>query len=346
MKSYGLSLDQFRDELRRCGMAFADADDHIGTTCPSCPGEITAMETDAGIIISCSQCDCEKLADDLTARDPTTRVSTVEQTTQVVQLGALEAGQQLAELLGLTAAGMVVRSARLTGNGARASAQIEISNGEWMEFEMLRDLGKPAILRAELAACAGVTPKITTDDAMRAIGLLRIVARRQQSMTEDDHAIDWGVSYLQAAQDLAVDIADQADRWEAFSNLRALDNARDESGTGQTLVLIGTDGRRYVRAGHFFPWVRKREPGMSEGRMAQRMLRVGWSRRGQSGRIKATQPGMGDAIGWSFFIVPADWPGSEVPTGVEVMRARGDQPLSRVAVGTGRNLGTDAEVAA
>ncbi len=252
-----------------------------------------------------------------------------------------DAGAQLNALLGLVDVGMTLKSAVTTGQGARASAQLELSNGEWLEFDSLREMAHPTVLKAELAACAGATPKITAADAITAVALLRQVARRQQTMTDDDHATDWGVSYLQSAQERGVDMRDQAERWAAFCDLRSLDNARDEAGGGMTMVLLDGDGIRYVRTGHFFPFVRAREPGMSEARIAQRMLRAGWSKRNQSGRIKATRPGIpGPPISWAFFTVPEPWPGSEVTAGVDVMRAREEAAASRDEGGTRRNRGT------
>lgn len=65
---------------------------------------------------------------------------------------------------------------------------------------------------------------------------------------------------------------------------------------------------------------------MSEAKIAQRMLRVGWYKRNASGRIKATSPHMPEEIGWNFFAVPDDWSGSRVHAGREVTRAHEAQP--------------------
>ncbi|MEJ7891721.1 MAG: hypothetical protein WKF94_03685 [Solirubrobacteraceae bacterium] len=298
-----------------------------------------------GITISCSQCDAARIADDLDRAEAKARPAG-QVAAQVVELGADEAGAKLADLLGLTVMGMTVKSAVTTGQGARASAQLELSNGEWLEFESLREMAHLTVLRAELAACAGVVPKITAADALQAVALLRQVARRQQTVSDDDLALDWGQSYLQAAQTRPVDMSDQADRWEAFSDLRSLDNAREEAGAAMTMVLVDSAGVRFVRSGHMYGFVRGREPGLSEGKIAQRLLRVGWTKPNASGRVKATQPGFGGTLNWSFFLVPADWPGNEVTAGTGLLRAREEATASCVEVVTGRYLVTSDEASA
>jgi hypothetical protein len=37
------------------------------------------------------------------------------------------------------------------------------------------------------------------------------------------------------------------------------------------------------------------------------MLRVGWQKRGVSGRIKASAPSRPASLGWNFWTVPAGW---------------------------------------
>lgn len=259
------------------------------------------------------------------------------------------AGQVLETLLGLDTIGATIRRATITGQGRSASVQIELAggdvNGEILEFDELREMANATILKAALA-CVGALPALKAADALKAVALVRDVVRRQRTMTADDHARDWGEAYLQAARERDVDMSDQAERWEAFSDLRSIDQARSEDGGRSTIVLLDRDGSRFVRTGHFFPWVRQQEPGMSEGRITQRMVRVGWMKRNASGRIKASCPGFNMALGWAFLIVPPDWSGSEVPAGVDLMRAREGDQLSRVEVGTGRNLGTDEGQAA
>lgn len=249
--------------------------------------------------------------------------------------------ERLETLLGLDAVGVSVTSATIIGQGARACACIRLSNGETMEFDSLRDLAKPILLRAELAACAGATSvRITQDRALAVIALLRDIARRERTATDDDHARDWGESFLQIARGWPVDLSDQASRWNAFADLRSLDEARAQGG-GSLAVLIDRDGSRLIRSGHFYSYVRSREGGLSESRIAQRMQRVGWVKRGSTGRIKATRPGLPGVLGWNFLIAPPGWPGSSVHAGVEVTRTRGDRALhSHGEAGTTVNPGT------
>jgi hypothetical protein len=37
------------------------------------------------------------------------------------------------------------------------------------------------------------------------------------------------------------------------------------------------------------------------------MERIGWHRRGQTGRIKATAPGRTGSLAWSFYLVAHGW---------------------------------------
>ncbi len=258
-----------------------------------------------------------------------------------------EAREELEAILGLQEVGVRVLRLTMTGQGARASAQILLSNGEEMIFDAMSDLANPTRLAVELAACSGALPVLKVTDARRVVALVRRVASRQRTASDDDLARDWGEGFLQLATDLAVDMADPRSRWERFCDLRDIDAGRLE-GSGRVATLLDTDGSRFVRTGWFFPYARSREPGLSEGRIAQRMMRTGWTKRGSSGRIKATRRGFEGAIGWNFLIVPPGWlaadrdadSGSRVHAGSLVMRAREDDLSSRVEQGTGVNPGT------
>lgn len=256
---------------------------------------------------------------------------------------------RLGDLLGLHDVGVQVTRAVVTGQGAQASAQLFLDNGECLEFDSIREMARPVVLRAELAACASAVPaKFDAKRALDAVAELRRVARHQRTITEDDLARDWGTSYLQIAREVDVDMNDQGSRWEAFCDLRSLDNAREE-GTAATAVLLHTDGTRLVRSGHFYPWVRRRDPGQSEARIARRMQRVGWEKRSASGRIKATEPAFGRSLNWSFLVVPAGWDadgsGNEVTAGVGITRAREEAPASCVEGVTSRYPVTDGGAA-
>ena len=141
---------------------------------------------------------------------------------------------------------------------------------------------------------------------------MRALAERQQAVSENEIAVDWGASYLQAADVLDVDLNDQGERWAAFERLQNHDpwSRAREDGTSIAacgLVLRHIDGIRLVRCGWFAQYVRTLDAGTSQTALGARMARAGWTRRGGSGRIKATAPGREDTRGWNFWTVPADW---------------------------------------
>jgi len=75
----------------------------------------------------------------------------------------------------------------------------------------------------------------------------------------------------------------------------------------QCTVLEDRQGTRYVRCGWFLSFVRAAAGAYSSEDLARDMQRVGWGRAGKSGRIKATAPGHTRTLGWSFYVVAADW---------------------------------------
>jgi len=131
--------------------------------------------------------------------------------------------------------------------------------------------------------------------------LTRTLAEHHAAMTDNDHAISWGIEYLQVADVLDVDLNDQAQRWGAFSRLKGLDG-----GT----VLRHLDGSMLVRIGWFRAWVRiDQDHTIPAQQVQQRMMRVGWRIRGGigGGRVKATCPGRTATLVWTFYDVPPDW---------------------------------------
>jgi hypothetical protein len=124
--------------------------------------------------------------------------------------------------------------------------------------------------------------------------------------------VDWGADYLQAAEILDAEMTDQPDRWRAFSHLATVQPAVRAAAIGcrlsaATVVLRHTDGTRYVRCGWFREAVRAQDASISPQQLAQRMERIGWSRRGGHGRIKASRPSGPGQLGWNFYVVSAEW---------------------------------------
>lgn len=224
----------------------------------------------------------------------------------------MTAAEEIAAILDLADVELAITGARIVGRGGGASADVFLSDGAVLTFERLRDVGKPNVLAIEVAACTGATPKLNGAQALRVVSLLRALAEHEAAFDGDEIARDWGTSFLQAASVLDVDLFDQTERWAAFSSLAAIDptalRAAGEvaSVAGASRILRHTDGTRYVRTGWFRAHVRAEE-AISSTELANRMQRVGWERRGATGRVKATRPDFPAELVWTFYSVPTGW---------------------------------------
>lgn len=229
-------------------------------------------------------------------------VSTTGTSAPVDTAGALA---ELTNLLALKPVGLSVTGARVVGRGGNASADIYLSDGSEIVFEHFKDIATPAKLIAEVAVCTGAQPALKAPLAIRCVALVRMIAAHIDALTTDDFARAWGLDYLQDATIVPLDMNDQADRWRAFRELESAGHAvtRDHPGM---VALEHSNGDRFVRAGWFADAVRNHDPSVSHQAIGGLMLRVGWERRGKSGRIKATNAD-GRTLAWNFYRVPATW---------------------------------------
>jgi hypothetical protein len=206
--------------------------------------------------------------------------------------------QTLESLLGFDKVDVSVLAVRVFGKGARATVEVDVSNGEMLTWDTVREMLRPANLAAEVVACTGATPNLTIAQCMRAVALMRELAAITKTMTDNEIAVEWGLDYLQESELISLNMLDQQQRWAAFSRLGGAE--------GRT-VLKHLDGSRFVRCGWFRAYVREIDPTISQNSVNARMLRVGWSRRATHGRIKATAPGRPAVLGWNFWTVPEGW---------------------------------------
>jgi hypothetical protein len=218
----------------------------------------------------------------------------------------------LTDMLELPSVGLSVKGVRIVGRGSAASADILLSDGRTITFEKFSNVGKPSSLRIEVATTTGATSKLTQDQALQVIAWMRIAAEHIETSTIDDIARDWGTSFLAAAEPIDVDMNDQAERWGAFQFLVDHDPVSIARNGGCSIakvsrVLIGHDGRRYVRTAWMRAYVRSEDASMSPAAIANAMQRVGWHRPGSKGRIIARRPEFSDAVWLAFYIVPANW---------------------------------------
>jgi hypothetical protein len=222
------------------------------------------------------------------------------------------AAATLTKLLALNTVDLSVKSARIVGRGSRASVDLELSDGSWVYFERFADIGNPGRLVTEIVACTGAQPTLKSPEARQVMALIRTIAEHEETVTSDDIAREWGRSFLQAADELHVDMTDQAQRWGAFEHLDRIDPVAAYRQQGIPVakackVLVDLDGSRYARAGWLRAHVRHEDPSVSQAEIAHRMSRVGWLRRGREGLVKATAPTSSDTLSWAFYIVPRGW---------------------------------------
>jgi hypothetical protein len=223
------------------------------------------------------------------------------------------AAEELATLLDLPSVGLELRGAVIHGRGGKASADLKLSDGSTVTFESLRDFANPTRLALEMTACTGAMPRLKAPQAQLALKLLRQVASHEATLTLDEISTDMGMSYLQAAPVLEIDMTDQGERWGAFSHLESLGDPYVRSRVESTPYATGTavlrhhDGTLYVRCGWFYGYARVLDLGVSQAELAHRMSRVGWDRRGGRGAIKATAPSRDASLVWNFYSVPDGW---------------------------------------
>lgn len=225
----------------------------------------------------------------------------------------ISAAEELATLLKLDEVGITIRRARVIGKGRTASVEIHLSNGETMHFDQGRLMMRPAELAAEVVACAHIYPKLNGARAGRAYELVYALGEHEEGETAVSIATDWGISYLQAADTLDVDLDDQVGRWAAFERIddttpASGDREQPANFASRTIVLRHSTGDRFVRIGWFYEYVQKCEGGgIARRDLSQRMRQVGWLVNGSTGRIKATSPSRFETRGWNFFRVPKGW---------------------------------------
>jgi hypothetical protein len=195
-----------------------------------------------------------------------------------------------------------VARARIVGRGSRASADIYLADGTTITFESLAEFADARKLNLEIACTTGANPKVDKPKAMEALLLLRQIAAHEETVSDDDLAVEWGRGFLQEVSIVDVDMSDQGERWGAFSKL----STRDDPAVYHH-VLRDLNGNRYVRCGWFQDYVRRQDQRASESVVAHRMARVGWERRGRSGQIKATRPAFKETLSICFYIVPKGW---------------------------------------
>jgi hypothetical protein len=239
-------------------------------------------------------------------------LAAVQAATRNGKPGPSTALEQLRILWALEDVSVQVRRARIFGRGSRAPVEVDLSNEETMTFDSIRDMARPANLLAELVACTGAMPKLNQQQALRSVSLVRALAERAQTMTENEIAIDWGATYLQAAETLDVDLNNQGDRWAV---VRAHPPARP-AGPGAR-ARDGPRRRRDRSSPHGWQPPRPRRLVLPVRPHDRRQHRADAGRAHGPRRLDSSRQdgadqsnparGVSEPRGWNFWVVPAGW---------------------------------------
>jgi hypothetical protein len=205
---------------------------------------------------------------------------------------------ELTKLLGLDAIGREIDGVQVFGRGTRAIVHIDLDNGERIVLDPVGAFTTINKLTAELALTVGASPTLKASDVTRVLVLIKKLGRHFEAFETEDVAWEIARDYLRAAPLAEIDMSDQAQRWAGFCKL--------EASAAQNIVLEDTStGERFVRVGWITAYARIRS-GQAEP-ILRALRALGWTKRGSEGRIKATQPGLGNTLNFKFFVVPKGW---------------------------------------
>jgi hypothetical protein len=222
----------------------------------------------------------------------------------------------LTAALGLDTIGRKVATANIYGRGPNAVVDVHLDDGQRLAFERFSDITKAQVLSATLVTTLGVVVALKPPEAASVAAAIHGLATHHDQADEDAVVAEWGSEYLRFTPTIDVDMSDQKGRWDAFSALARMNPAQDagEDRSAPSYAACGTllvdeqTEMRYLRAGWFVQFVKREAGGLySPARLAQAMLRVGWTRPGAQGRVKATCPDTGQQLTWPFYTVNADW---------------------------------------
>lgn len=237
---------------------------------------------------------------------------------------AVDHAAALTAALGLDTIGRKVVGASIFGRGPDALVDVLLDNGERIAFARYADITKPVLLNATLITTLGVPAAINGAVATAIAVAIHQLAKHHAEADEDAAVQEFGVENLRFSPSIDVAMGDQAKRWTAFAALARMNPASDAGedrsaaayAAACTILVDAETGTRYVRAGWFQAFVKREVGGMySPARLAQAMLRVGWTRPGSQGRVKATNPTDGRTLQWPFYTVAAGWETSQVTAG-------------------------------
>jgi hypothetical protein len=172
-------------------------------------------------------------------------------------LSEIEAHEKLADLLDLGSVGRKIRRVQVHGRGGRAHVQIDLDNGEWIEFDPLGSYSTATKMNFEVSAQIGSRPSLKKPaDVQEVATLIFWLGEHYEAIETADRAWELGADYLRAATLCEADMNDQTSRWWAFEHLDAKTTKHD------VVVVDRRTGSRYVRTQWLVEYLRGRsEPG-------------------------------------------------------------------------------------
>lgn len=230
----------------------------------------------------------------------------------------------LAECLQVAEAGIGVTGVELYGVGPQARVEVHLTDGSALACDRFGELMQAAKLNALVTTTIGYGTSIKGPQAVQACALIRKLAEVHRAQGEHETTLDWASDFLAHATERKVKLGDQVDRFRAFAMVDAQDPVRNAMRTGasvasDSIVLRDEAGRRYVHCGWILQHVRRSWQPIAAAELAMRLEKVGWTRPGQRGRMKATAVGRKVTIVLPLWQVPSGWeaPADDLETRVD-----------------------------
>jgi hypothetical protein len=203
----------------------------------------------------------------------------------------------------------------------KATARVVFTTASGAELELdswKAATGQGSTLAQEIGTQLGVEVQIKAEQVRRLNVLVGKFCETLAITTSRDRAFELGLTYLQEAETVSVDMTDQASRWAAFRlmherNPMARARAENTSLAAAGLVLVDATGKRYVRIQWFTDFVKAHAVAGTAGTLLDHLEEPGnWNRiQNTQSRMKATNPETKEQIWQVLFEVPANWGGDD-----------------------------------
>jgi hypothetical protein len=202
--------------------------------------------------------------------------------------------------------------------GRKATAHVVFTTRSGAELDLdswKASTSTPVVLAQEIGVQLGVEVTLKKENIKRLNVLIGKFCELCAVTTIDDRARDLGMVFLRDAEPLPVDMKDQKERWSAIQKIKDTDptslaRANSKTIAASSLVLVGKDGRRYVKVQWFIDFVKASAVGSTGAAILERTEKVGWARPNSQGKVKFTNPTAGGEPAYLFEVfyeVPEGW---------------------------------------